>query len=313
MERNPYYFEKGQPYLDTYRENFITESNSRILALKNGQAQMADIVPFTQIEPLQADPGIAIKLHYIPSSLELSMSQKHAEFADLDVRQAIQYALNREQINQQIFRGAGTTPNSILAPFHIDAPPSNVKPYEYDIAKAKELMAKSKFSSGFSTTLVYPSGYEYLKQMALLIQQDLGAIGIDVKLTEEDPGTVFEQWLNRDFEMIIAFPRQITDTGAPDEFLEFFRNPETHGFSTDWKISPQIERNIQTFVATPDEAAREKLWPVLQQELMDQTPVVTLANLPLVTANQESVCGATVNPIGADQMQLVWLAPSSGN
>jgi peptide/nickel transport system substrate-binding protein len=308
MERNPYYFEKDKPYLDTVRYNFVTESNSRILALKNGQAQIADGVPFTQIESLQADPEFAVQLHYFPNTVEVSMSQQHPEFADLNVRKAIQYALNREQINQQIFRGVGTTPNSILPAFAIDAPASQVKPYEYDIEKANEYMAKSKFPNGFSTTFVYPSGYEYIKQLALLIQQDLGAIGIDVKLTEVDPGSAYEKWLNREFEMIIAFPTETTDTAVPDEFLEFYRNPETHGFSTDWTISPQIEQNIQTFVTTPNEAARAELWPVLQQELLEQTPAVALANVPLVIANQQSVCGASVNPIGADQLQLVWLA-----
>ena len=72
-----------------------------------------------------------------------------------------------------MFRGTGTVPNSVIQNFELDASDQEVPPFEYNVEKAKEEMAKSKFANGFSVSLQYPAGFDYFKQMALLIQQEL--------------------------------------------------------------------------------------------------------------------------------------------
>src|SRR5262249_18246546 len=153
-----------------------------------------------------------------PLFMGLWLNHKKKGFSDLNVRRAIQYALNRKQMNQAIFHGLGQIPNSVLMGFDMDAGPSRVKPYPYDVQKAKDLMAKSKYPDGFSTTLQYPSGYDFYTQMALLLQQELGAIGIKLKLQETDPATGTANFLARKYDMTFPFASFTSDVTVPDEY-----------------------------------------------------------------------------------------------
>lgn len=311
LEKNPNYWEEGRPYLNSVRFDFAVESNSRILALKNDQAQIADGVPYTQIEALQSEPDLTVQRIPVPANLFMTINHKQPELADLNVRKAMEYAIDRDQINEQILHGVGSVPNSILPEFALDAPASQVEPYEYDLAKAKEYMAKSDYPDGFSTTLQYPAGYEFQKQVNLLIQQEFAAIGIDVKLLELDQVSTIERFYSGDYELSFPYSLGSSDVPVPDEYAGFYALPssETNGFFTFWS-DPKIEKAVKKFLISPDEASRTKEWAAIQGEFMEQTPIVNVLNTPYIYAHQNSVCGAFVNVLGSNQLQLTWLAAS---
>ena len=74
--RNPYYWEKGKPYLNSVRFNFATDSNSRILAVRGGSAQIMDGVPFSQISSLQADKNVRVQSAKVPLFLGLWLNHQ---------------------------------------------------------------------------------------------------------------------------------------------------------------------------------------------------------------------------------------------
>jgi peptide/nickel transport system substrate-binding protein len=312
FERNPYYWEQGKPYLDSVRFDFAADSNSRMLAVKNGQAQIADGVPFSQINSLNADKSLKLQSVKVPLFVGLWLNHARKPLADLDVRQAMQYALNRDEINQGIFRGVGTIPNSVLPALKFDASATDVPPYKYDLAKAKALMAKSGFPDGFSTTLQYPAGYDYYKQLGLLIQQQYAAIGIKVKLIEEDGAEGTDRFNNRDYDLTFPYAQFTSDVVVPDEYATFLGDsPDIHGFFSNWS-DPSITAQVKKFVSTPDDAARARLWPQIQKAMLQQTPVINVMNVPYVNAHGTSVCGTTVNALGADHLENTWIAAKAG-
>src|SRR2546421_13117632 len=89
--------------------------------------------------------------------------------------------------------------------FALDAPASVVKPYSYDVAAAKALMARSKFPNGFSTTLLYPAGSDFYRQLGLALQQEFGVIGIKGKLIQQHTATVWHDWFTPQFDMGCPF------------------------------------------------------------------------------------------------------------
>jgi len=171
FEKNPYYYEKGKPYLDSMRWNFVPNSNTRVLALKSGEAQMIDGVPFAQVESLQSDSNLAVQEIELPQEILMVTNTKVKALSDVHVRRALSLAINRPQLNETVFRGTGTVPNSVIQNFELDASDQEVPPFEFNVEKAKEEMAKSKFAKGFTVSLQYPAGFDYFKQMALLVQQ----------------------------------------------------------------------------------------------------------------------------------------------
>jgi peptide/nickel transport system substrate-binding protein len=307
--KNPNYWETGKPYLNTVRFNFATDANSRIVALKGGTAQIMDGVPFSQITSLQSDKKVAVQSAKAPLFLGLWLNHDRKPLADVNVRKAIQQALDRNLMNKSIFRGLGKIPNSVLMPLRYDAPATVVKPYAYDVAAAKAAMAKSAYPDGFSTTLQYPTGYDYYKQLGLLMQQELGQIGIKVKLKEVDGATGTSNWSSQKYDMTFPFASFTSDVVVPDEYSDFLADYGNglKGFFTGWR-DPAIQKMVLDFAKTTDESARAQAWPKIQQALMDVTPVVNVMNLPFVNAHSATTCGTAVDALGSDHLEDTWLA-----
>lgn len=312
FERNPHYWEEGKPYLDTIRFNFAADSNSRMLAVKNGQAQIADGVPFSQINALNGDAKLKLQKAEVPLFVGMWLNHQRDELADKNVRQAMQHALNREEINQGIFRGVGQIPNSILPKLKYDAPADQVPPYAYDVTKAKELMAASKFPDGFETTLQYPAGYDYYKQLGLLIQQQFGAIGIKVKLVEQESAEVTDRFNKSDYDLTFPYAQFTSDVVVPDEYATFVANSESiDNFFTHWDSGP-IGDQVKKLTTTVDEGERAKLWVEIQKAMLDETPVINVMNVPYVNVHGTDVCGTSINALGADHLEDTWIASGSG-
>jgi peptide/nickel transport system substrate-binding protein len=307
--RNPNYWEKGKPYLNSVRFNFATDTNSRLLALKSGAAQIMDGVPFSQISSLEKSKTIQVQAAKVPLFLGLWLNHAYKPFKSLQVRQAMQYALDRQEMNKDIFHGLGQIPNSVLMGLKYDAPPSVVKPYPYDVKKAKALMAKSPYPHGFSTTLQYPAGYDYYTQLVLLMQQELAAIGIKVKLVQEDPATNTAHWNSATYQMIFPFASFTSDVTVPDEYADFLADWSNglKGFFSNWR-DPAIQKMVLKFKSTVSDKARAAMWPKIQQALMTQTPVINVMNLPFVNAHLTSTCGTDIDALGSDHLEDTWLA-----
>jgi peptide/nickel transport system substrate-binding protein len=312
LSRNPHYWEEGKPYLDSVTFNFATDANARMLSLISGQAQIADGITPSKISEVNSNENLVLQSHEWPAWFSIFMSQEVPALADPNVRLAIAHAINREEINEQIFGGLGTVPNSLFAALRYDAGPETVKPIEFSVDKAKELMAASGYPEGFSVKLEYPSGIDYYNQLTLALQQYLSEIGVELELVKVDPATMSANVSADDFEMTFGYPQVSSDVAVPDEYATFYGIPSANnGFHTGWK-DPEVEKLVQTFITTPDDASRAEQWPVIQQALMDAQPALNLLNFPLLNAHALDVCNAQTNAMGVDMLQETWLAPSNG-
>jgi peptide/nickel transport system substrate-binding protein len=291
------------------RWNFVANTNTRVLSLKSGEAQMVDGVPFGQIDTLQSDSNLALQAVDLPQSMLLVTNTKVEELSDVHVRRAMSLAINREQLNETVFRGLGTVPNSVLMNFELDASDEEVPPFEFDVAKAKEELAKSKFADGFSITMQYPAGLDYIKSMALFIQQDLDAIGIKVELEELEAATATDKWSSGEFETIFPFTGTSSDIPVPDEYAVLFADPEpTNGFGSGW-TSPEILALVKDFIGNTDASTRAQDWKTIQEKFIDELPLLNVLDFPLVNAHQIDVCATKANGLGVDQLQETWIAP----
>jgi peptide/nickel transport system substrate-binding protein len=304
--RNPYYWEKGLPHLDKITYLYSQDDNSRLLALESGRAQMADGIPFSQVTTLKAKPELELQTAKVPYWLGLWLNHQRPQLADQNVRQAIQYAVDKSLINQKIYAGLGAIPNSILPQFIGDASSSQVKPYPLDLAKAKALMAKSKYPKGFSTSLQYPAGYSTYSTLALLLKQELAQIGINLKLRAMDQTAETNNFYAGNYDLTFPFAQFSSDVPIPDEYVAFVGLPDQHHFFSWWK-DPKIEKMTADYLHNGS-PSRVQQWHQLQQALLQKTPMINILNLPFVNAHAKKTCGTYLNALGADQLQYTWLA-----
>jgi peptide/nickel transport system substrate-binding protein len=227
----------------------------------------------------------------------------------VQVRQAMQYALDRPEINRAIFRGVGTIPNSQLMALKYDAPASQIKPYALDLAKAKQLIGQSKFKQGFDISLGYPAGYDYYKQLGLYLQNAWAQLGIKVKLNELDQASLSDRFYKGDYDMVFPYSQFTSDLPVPDEYAQFVAEPKSglNGFFSFWKDA-SITEMVRKFVATTDDGARAQQWPQIQQAINEQSPFINLMDLPFINAHANNVCGTDVDALGSDHLEDAWVA-----
>jgi peptide/nickel transport system substrate-binding protein len=147
LKRNPFYWQKGKPYLDGVTWTFVSDENTRELQLRGGQIQVDEFPPFNSISKLQHTSGVTMSLFKSTRTDYLDMNELYPPLKDVHVRRAISYAVDRKAIVKSVLFGFGAPANSQLPP-QVPFYDKNAGGLQYDLAKAKAEMAKSKFAKG---------------------------------------------------------------------------------------------------------------------------------------------------------------------
>src|SRR5690606_803534 len=152
LDKNPNYWQQGKPAVEQASLEIIGDDNARILKLKANELDAAMDIPFNQVAMLQNDPNIktAVAKVFRTDLVQLNTSKK--PFDDIRVRQALNYAINKQTIIQGVLKGNGEPAASalpIMAHHNTD-----IKPYPFDLAKAKQLLAEAGLADGFKATLL---------------------------------------------------------------------------------------------------------------------------------------------------------------
>jgi peptide/nickel transport system substrate-binding protein len=305
FKRNPNYWQKGKPYLDSVTWTFVTDQNTRELQLRGGQIQIDEFPPFNSIAKLQHTPGVTMSLFPSTRTDYLDMNEKYPPLADRHVRRAISYAIDRKAIIKSVLFGHGTPANSFLppqVPFYDPESPG----LQYDMAKAKAEMAKSKYPKGFKVTQLVGAGEQVENAMGQILQASLKQLGIDVTFRTEDTSTEFNDVEKQKYQL--AFSYWTMDIADPDELVTFSVDPAggAHSFYTDYhnptviKLSHEAQRETNV-------AKRAKLYDKIQQLAANDAFQGFLYYSPFRYAYSSKVHGFFVYPLGNYHLEDVWL------
>ena len=180
VQRNDDYW-GGRPNLDRVVVKTVREDQSRVLMLESGDADLIVNIPTEEIARLKKDPRFTVESSPTARALFIAINVKKKPFDDVRVRQALNYAVNRDAIVKDLFQN-----NARVIPAHV-SPLQNgyaqLSGYSYDPKKAKELLAQSGASS-LKVKLWSPKG-RFAKdyELAQAVQQDLAAVGVEASLS----------------------------------------------------------------------------------------------------------------------------------
>lgn len=309
LVRNPYYWQKGKPYLNQVTFTDVPNDNTRGLQLRGGQADVNEFPPFSSISQLRSTTGTTVSL--FPSSRTdfLEFNESHAPFANVHVRRAIAFALNRDQMVKTVLFGNGKAANSFLSPALWAWDPKVSVP-NYDLAQAKAELAKSQVPHGFSTTLLVGSGVSNEESLGALVQSDLAPLGIKVTLRPVDPNSEYTDIQNGQYDM--AFNYDTTDIIDPDELVSFSAMGGTTGQKTRALFTnyndPQIDTWAEQAERNFSQSARQALYDKIQAKMVSDVPLVPLYYSPFAYAYSSKVGGLQIYPTGNYHLENVWLS-----
>ena len=287
MTRNPHYWRTGQPYLDGIEFDFITNDNTRILNLQSGQADVAENIPFSQVDSLNKG-STAVEIAPLASIDAIWLNNNHAPFGDKLVRQALNYATDKNAINRVVYFNHAQVANAIYPFFAYTS--KSAHNYPYDINMAKQLLAKSSAPKGFDVTILIPSEDQTKAQMMAVVKQLWAQIGVNVTIQNMETNALFTKYMNGDYQASDPLPSITSDVLVPDELALAWLDPTgvQKGFWSFYK-SPEAWKLTLAANSTTDEAKRKQLFGQIQTLTMADAPWVPLFFVPARTGLRSNV------------------------
>lgn len=307
LVKNPHYWQAGLPLLDSVTFTTVPDDNTRVIQLKGGQADIIQAPPSSTIASLQQTPGLKVDMFPSTQICLVGMNELRPHFADVHVRRAIAYAIDRKSIIQGVLFGHGDPANSMFSPGWAFYNPDNPGP-SYDVAKAKQELAMSGFSKGFDTEMMVVAGDTANSSMAQIIQDNLKVLGINMKIKSTDPSTFYALQGKFDYDM---YPRlTYSDIGDPDEVVPWaldYIHGGVHALYTSYK-SPKMIALIGQSQRTIGDAARQDIYWKIQELVAQDVSLATIYYSPFNYGRKDSVNAFSVYPTGGYHLEKTWLS-----
>lgn len=270
-----------KPRLTEITIRWIPEGNARIQGLKLGEIDVTHQMSIEQGDQMRRDGfqvdvrPVAIYGAYLDTKVE------GTPLADKRVRQAVNYAVDRQTLSKTIFRDLAKPVGTVVLDGIFGAP-NDLKPYTYDLAKARELLAQAGYANGFKATLGFWAFSSEIQPMALYLQSQLRQLNIEIDLAPTEIGGYGDQLNKRK-----PPPPFFLDAG--NTFIPLMDAERSIQFY--WSQAPSGDRYGNAEFDRLFVAQRTELDPVKREELLKQAIRILQEDppfLPLVTFNQVS-------------------------
>ncbi|ROT27981.1 ABC transporter substrate-binding protein [Micromonospora sp. HM5-17] len=275
----------------------IPDENARKQALRSGDIQGYDLVGPADVKPLQ-DEGFNVLTRPAFNILYLAINQKgNPKLADIRVRQAIAHALNRQAlVDSKLPPGAKVAIQ--FMPDTVEGWNPSVRTYEYDVNKAKQLLAEAG-ATNLTLRFHYPTEVTrpYMpnpKDIFELLSADLQAVGIKV---EPIPLKWSPDYLNATTAGSAHDLHLLGWTGDYGDAYNFIgtmfdRQKDEWGFN-----NPELFALFEKADKTADQAARYELYKELNAKVMEFLPGVPISHSPPAIVFAKDVTGVKASPL----------------
>jgi len=183
MNKNPDYWRDGFPKSDRLEWYFYDSPRTMIDAMKQEQIDWAITIPFENALEVKSDPNMTVVAAGLPAHDVIVLNGALFEpFKDKLVRQAINYALDRQAFAEVAYFGYGKPINSPVFEFDAYYQPWHDEMYYYDLDKARRLLELAGYADGFEFTLLSKTGNTQHKPVSEILKEDLAKIGVTVNI-----------------------------------------------------------------------------------------------------------------------------------
>jgi peptide/nickel transport system substrate-binding protein len=305
LERNENFWGR-KAYLDKITFKFIPDTNTELSLFKTGELDAINPSPdVSLLEQLRAIEGKEVQADPGTMWEHLTFNTKKGALADVRVRQAIAYAIDREAITEQVMKGQVRPLNSVLVPRQKPFYTPAWAKYKRDITKARELLEKAgyvKGANGFyekdgqplKLTISTTAGDAAREKIEQVIQENLREVGIKLEIKNADAGTFFTSWVMEgnyeigEWAWIASPDPSITTIFAADQIP-----PDGQNFAL------YVNNKVSEFLQESDKEAsvkeRARLLRKAQKLIAEDVPILPLYQRLQILAYDGKIEGAQNN------------------
>jgi len=292
LKKNPYYW-KGNNGPDEVHIEYIADDNSRILKLQGGQTDLIDFVPYSQIQSLSQGSTKA-QAFPIQTYTDVSMNNTIKPLDDKNVRQALNYALDKDAIIKNVFFSQGQFQNSpIPTGTYWD---KTLPGYPFNLDKAKQLMAASSVPKGFTFKQTVDSGNSVHLEIATILKDQWAKIGVTVEIVQLEKGLYNSQL--RDGTSMAWWGGWTNDMSDPTEVANSKLRGNNSSFASYTHYNnPMVNSLIDQADTEPDPTKRGALYQQIQKIVLDDAPHVYICYPPATAGWQTYVTGFNIDSL----------------
>jgi len=287
LEKNPHYFKKGLPYIDTLEFRIMKDPLTATTALRAGEIDFITRAPMQQVPVLEKSPGITVITgpEMVPTVALLNMRVK--PFDDVRARRAVGgYGIDRAEIARVAFQGRAKPLVSVLPHGVPDAIDLN-EMYPYKPDEAKRLLKELGYSekNPLKLTILVSNQDATMADVAALIKNQMAKIGVEAKiLLLDETARVDRVLVKHDFEMTVGNWANLRDINQRS--VSFFKGRQSDYMGID---SPKLEEMVHQWRRALDEAGRRKISAEMQRLIADQLYWVNATSYPFFQAYRHDV------------------------
>jgi peptide/nickel transport system substrate-binding protein len=295
LKKNDKYWEKGLPYLDQVKIVVVPDDNSRILQLQGGQIDGMYDVPLNRVADLEKDTNFVVTKFTSTYNNFIALNTRNAPLNDVKVRQALNYATDKQALIKVVNFGIGEVSNSFM-PNGALYWNKDQTGYPFDLEKAKALIKESSIPSGGKIAIQVQAGRATALQLATALKEMWSQIGIDLDIQQLEQAVATDNYRNNKFEAnATGWTNDIID---PDELVSYAILPEqVQNYHTGWTNQEAIDL-ANKGRAVLDDAERRKIYYRIQEIHMQDAPFIYLFVLPYVDVLKKNVKGFWHHPMG---------------
>ena len=272
LKANPDYYQ-GKPAIDTLIFRTIPEGTNRTIALETKEVDIAVDIEAMDHDMVRNHPDLKLLQKPALTMNYVGFNTTKPPFDKKEVRQAIAYAIDLQSMVDAIYLGAATPASSPVAPA-VFGHNKDLKVRKQDITKAKELLAQAGYPNGFKAK-IWTNNNNVRKDTAVILQDQLKQIGIDVEIELLEWGAYLDRLANREHDMFL-----LGWTPSPDGDSAMYAvfHSKNHGSAgnrmwyTNAKVDECLDKGRESTV--PEE--REAAYKEAQAIIMDEVPLIPL-------------------------------------
>jgi peptide/nickel transport system substrate-binding protein len=298
LEKFPDYW-KGAVKFDRVVYRPIVEDQARLTELLTGTIDLIVGVPPDFVAQLEGSPKANLLKQVGAHVWYLGINNTKKPLDDKRVRQALNYAVNKDAIVKDVLKGTGAVSRGPVLPGTWGADP-NLPAYAYDPAKAKKLLAEAGYPNGFSTTMWVPesgSGMQSPVAMAVVMQSNLRAVGVNVTLQTMEWGAYIAKLRTKEQDLFAL------SWAAGSEDPDMVMYPLFH--SSQWTPNgpnramyknEKFDALLAEARHVTDQAKRAALYREAQRILVEDAPWVFVDHEIQIAATSKRVQGFKLHP-----------------
>ncbi len=318
LEANKGYF-LGRPYLGQVHVIVFPNREAAWAKLMVGEADFFFLITPSNFDLIKQVSAFNLHSISLPFYYLVAFNLKDKMFNDHRIRQALNYAVDKEEIVEKVLKGQGQVAQGTIYPGSW-AFNSNVKPYSYDPQKALKLLKEAgwedhdgdhfldKDGRPFEFTVHVNAGDGVKEKTLLLIQQQLLDLGIRMKMrffSAADIGFLYRKEFEAHFPEIFA-------RGDPDLSYRHWHSSQIEkGFNVSSYHNPIVDRLLEEGRTELDQEQRKAIYFRFQEEILKDPPGIFLFWTNYLVGIHQRFKGVRVSPIGPFANIREWYVPKA--